>query len=263
MKTEVIYASVQGAAHKRTNKDNQDSYKILNTDNAIIIAVADGHGSESCPFSKDGSRIACEVFCDLLGKLCASIEPGKLMRTLNRDGDINISQKIDSEWKRRVCFHYKEANNTTQAIDHEAIWRLYGTTLLGLVITPTFYFSYQLGDGDILIFFDSKAKYIIDNEKILGVQTHSLSRKDAWKKTITCVERLVDKNSEQIFMLATDGFSNSYPNEEAFLAASFDYYDSIMRNGADAVSLHLEEWLNETSEKGSGDDITVLFLVVG
>jgi serine/threonine protein phosphatase PrpC len=97
---------------------------------------------------------------------------------------------------------------------------------------------------------------------LLGTETHSLSRPDAWKRAIVAVGRLPDADTPHAFMLATDGFSNSYSTEAAFLQTCVEYYAAIREHGADAVSGNLNAWLNETSENGSGDDITVVFGVM-
>ena len=64
MKRIVFGESVQGASHKRVDMECQDSYKKIEFDDGtVIMAVADGHGSKSCPYSKSGSSIAVNVFC--------------------------------------------------------------------------------------------------------------------------------------------------------------------------------------------------------
>jgi len=72
MGIEIRGASVQGASHKRTGKECQDSNKSLEMGDVAIFAAADGHGSEKCPFSKTGSQIAVNVFCKLMSDYCAN-----------------------------------------------------------------------------------------------------------------------------------------------------------------------------------------------
>ena len=59
-------------------------------------------------------------------------------------------------------------------------------------------------------------------------------------------------------MLSTDGFSNSYKNEQEFVKICTEYYEMIKEHGADVIDANLKSWLSETSEMGCGDDITVL-----
>ena len=50
MKRMVFGESVQGASHKRVDKECQDSFKKLEYDDGtVIMAIADGHGSKACP----------------------------------------------------------------------------------------------------------------------------------------------------------------------------------------------------------------------
>ncbi|MCM1234577.1 MAG: hypothetical protein NC489_31125, partial [Ruminococcus flavefaciens] len=62
-----------------------------------------------------------------------------------------------------------------------------------------------------------------------------------------------------MYMLSSDGLSNSYKDDEEFKKTCRDYYDLLGEHGVKAVSDHLKTWLKETSEMGSGDDITALF----
>ncbi len=60
----VIAGTERGASHTLKNIPNQDCLKYERIDNILILAVADGHGSQKCEYSDTGSKIAVEVFCD-------------------------------------------------------------------------------------------------------------------------------------------------------------------------------------------------------
>jgi hypothetical protein len=60
-----------------------------------------------------------------------------------------------------------------------------------------------------------------------------------------------------MLLLSTDGYSNSFASPDAFLKAGADYLNAIRTEGAEGVRKELPKWLVETSENGSGDDITV------
>ena len=67
---------------------------------------------------------------------------------------MRFAQDICEEWQTRVKQSYyknkaenvKDDNGNT---DWKKVYSLYGTTLLGMLITDTFVFSFQIGDGDI------------------------------------------------------------------------------------------------------------------
>lgn len=261
----VVGRSVQGASHIRSNTKCQDSHKIVWTDDLVIIAVADGHGSKSCPYSDSGSKMAVKTFCDLVGKLYEAYaeNPDQLITYLNRDGEDKIAKTIDIEWKEKVRRCHKrnlreipkdEKGNENLA----AVYQQYGTTLLGLAIFNGFLFAFQLGDGDICFVTEQNVEMIISPEKILGVETHSLSKKDSWENVITTVQKIsFDQNLPVMFALSSDGFSNSYKSETDFHNTLKDYLGMIKEHGIEAVEESLQSWLNETSEMGSGDDITL------
>jgi hypothetical protein len=60
-----------------------------------------------------------------------------------------------------------------------------------------------------------------------------------------------------LILVATDGYANSFPSEEEFVKIGRDYREMIGQNGITYVGQQLEDFLKETSEGGSGDDITL------
>lgn len=264
----VFGESVQGASHIRSGKECQDSMKKVERDkDTVILAVADGHGSDSCPYSKSGSYEAVNVFCKILGEYLDTYsgQPEMLMTFLKREGDTKVAQEIDAEWKRRILrVHSKykreiildaEGNK-----DKDAIYKLYGSTLIGLVIAKEFLFAFQLGDGDIIKVSEMGVKSVIEADKLLGIETHSLSKSESWKKAVTMVKKHGESHKLPVmYMLSSDGMANSYKNDEEFKKTCADYYELLKEHGVKAVADNLGQWLSETSELGCGDDITALF----
>ena len=67
MKRYLCDGIVKGATHQRNGLPCQDSKKIVErSEDIVIIAVADGHGSEKCPRSDRGSTIAVNTFFELM-----------------------------------------------------------------------------------------------------------------------------------------------------------------------------------------------------
>ncbi|RDY31673.1 protein phosphatase 2C domain-containing protein, partial [Lachnotalea glycerini] len=144
-------------------------------------------------------------------------------------------------------------------IDKGAIYKQYGSTLLGVMITRTFLFAFQLGDGDIMYVDVDGVKSVIEGDKILGTETHSLSKQDSWKSAITVV--LNKDEGEKVpymYMLSSDGMSNSFTSQDEFYKTCRDYYDLIKAHGCKTIARYIKEWLSETSALGCGDDITVM-----
>lgn len=278
MNCSVIAKSVMGASHKRSGKPCQDRNSVENKrkrkkrweceDGTVIVSIADGHGSDSAPYSDVGAGTAVNVFCDVMVQLHDSYTENLdlLMTYLNREGEVKIAQTIDAEWKQRILNYHTMKKREIAVLDDgeknkAAVYKQYGATLLGLMITPSFIFAFQLGDGDIAFIDNSGAELIIEPEKILGVETHSLSREASWKKAITLVRRFDARNSvPSVFTLSSDGFSNSYKDEVAFRNTLVEYFGMIKEHGAKVIDENLEQWLAETSQYGCGDDITLLMV---
>jgi len=197
------FHKMKSAKIKRLNKP---SYKKLSND-IKIISIADGHGSSSCPYSQKGSSIATNVFCDVMIEYANNFENklDELFDFLNNEGNVTyITKYIVSEWVKRINNEWVKKEKTLlnkkkmvhslsdndnaitiskiQKISDEDIWKKYGTTLLGMLITKKFIFALQLGDGDIIYVDKDNFKPVIENEKILGVETHSISKPESWKK---------------------------------------------------------------------------------
>ena len=97
--------------------------------------------------------------------------------------------------------------------------------------------------------------------EILGTETHSLSKPDAWRKAVASVRRREMESEEPyMYILSTDGFANSYTSDEEYQKTCKDYLQMIQEHGAETVQANLKNWLTETSELGCGDDITVVMV---
>lgn len=266
MKPIIFGESVRGASHKRVDKECQDSFKILTLKDTIFMAVADGHGSEACPYSKTGSQTAVNVFCHIMKQYYLNYKDNieMLLTYLNREGETKIAQSIAEEWKRRILKTHtdnkrKQLLNKDGKKDEWAICKQYGSTLLGMLITPYFIFAFQLGDGDIVYVDEDNIEPVVKTEKFLGVETHSLSKDGSWKNATSVIKRIDSKmDKPYAFLLTTDGFANSYTNQEEYHKTCKEYFSMIQEHGANVVTDNLKKWLSETSEMGCGDDITMV-----
>ena len=259
--------SVKGATHIRNGQPLQDSFKILEiSEDLTIISVADGHGSEKSPKSKSGSQIAVNTFCKIMSQYLVNYayDLDALITYLNREGDTKFAQEICEEWQKRVReSFYKSGEEKPLKDDSEVNWKavyqMYGTTLLGLLITKEFIFAFQIGDGDIVLVDAESVSTVVETEKILGTETHSLSKQDAWRNAVTSIRRKeAEEGKPYLYMLSTDGFINSYISEDEYKKSCKGYLSMIGEYGFDRVCDNVESWLNETSSQGCGDDITLV-----
>lgn len=231
----VIGCRVRGASHVRANTVCQDYYKIVDQPEYTIMAVADGHGSSSCPYSDEGSRFAAYEFCTILGAYYEQYNTTEnglatLESFLRSEGSLTIAKQIERAWKKRVAeWHVKMEREIPEGDDKQkirsVIYHQYGTTLLGAMATEQFVFAFQIGDGDITYIDANHRMPLIQPDKFLGVETYSLSGNDAWKKAISSVsKRELHCDSPCLYMLSTDGMANSFKSQEEFYKAAADYY---------------------------------------
>lgn len=290
MMQRIIGESIQGYTHIQRNLECQDRklYRELE-DGSLVLSVADGHGSRSCPYSGTGAELAVNTFCELIEELHSGFQnAGDLLSDyLNHQGSLKFAQTVERDWKEAVqTYHLKVGlpmpMTQTGEEDLNALYRLYGTTLLGLLIAPTFVFAFQIGDGDIIYADDEGVQPVVVADKLLGVESHSLCSREAWKKAVSTVRfqpweqhyfeetygpdtaastvhfQSWEQHLPCAFLLSTDGLSNSYADDEAFRQTCAQYFEALKTYGPDTVEENLPEWLSETSRLGCGDDTTLL-----
>ena len=293
MMQRIIGESIRGYTHIQRNLECQDRKLSRELeDGSLVLSVADGHGSRSCPYSGTGAELAVNTFCELIEELHSGFQNAgdlfdfqnaedpsgfqnaedpsgfqnaeDLSGFLNHQGSLKFAQTVERDWKEAVQTIHREKGlpmpmTQTGEEDLNALYRLYGTTLLGLLIAPTFVFAFQIGDGDITYVDDGGVQPVVVADKLLGVESHSLCSREAWKKAVSAVHfQPWEQHLPCAFLLSTDGLSNSYADDEAFGQTCAQYFEALKTYGPDAVEENLPEWLSETSRLGCGDDTTLL-----
>jgi len=197
MKRYICDGIVKGATHVRNQMPCQDNKKIVEiSDQIAIVAVADGHGSSKCPRSDRGSQIAVNSFYEVMKnylKIYGEYEGGlsNLITFLNREGDMRFAQDVCEEWQARVkqSFYKNKVDGMTDEngnIKWSSVFSLYGTTLLGMLITDSFVFSFQIGDGDISVVTKDEVAPIV--EPMLGERLWHPCEDGKWKlKNHICI----------------------------------------------------------------------------
>lgn len=271
----MIGGVVQGATHIRQNKICQDALYLHPAEGKsfALACIADGHGSERCPYSDEGSAEAVKIAAEILAELLEGMDP---KNTLTAHKDIRLPRLIEKEWKKTVQNAYKRKVDDFKSSDFEASiqpsadfppfsYELYGTTLLALAATTDFIFALQLGDGDIVaINPDGSACWLLPPSDHPGNETESLCMEDSWKYIRTQlipIDNTQPETDPLMFLLSTDGYANSFINSEGFLKAGADIYRLWRENGREYVEENLPAWLSQTSADGSGDDISVAIII--
>jgi hypothetical protein len=92
--------------------------------------------------------------------------------------------------------------------------------------------------------------------RLIANQTTSLCGTSAWLDMRAYFQAFTAR-PPALVMLATDGYSNSFANEQGFTAAATDILEAIRTQGSHETRIQLPGWLRATSKAGSGDDISV------
>ncbi|MCL1988169.1 MAG: protein phosphatase 2C domain-containing protein [Firmicutes bacterium] len=259
-----IGKSVRGATHIKNGLPCQDAIAIQKTETFCIVAISDGHGSSSCPYSDEGAVIAVQtaltVFDDIFD------QPDSL-NTLIANRDLWLPKQIEKIWKQKVQENHTQKRRNENDENHENnepanlpfSYELYGATLIVVVATLDFVFALQIGDGDILMVDETTVDWLIAPDENLGPETNSLCQHECWQYMKTQILSLEKDNP--MFLIATDGYANSFYQSKDFAKVGSDFYSLLKEKGRNYIDENLESWLNTTSEKGSGDDITLAILL--
>jgi len=245
---------VQGASHRRRKLPNQDAVCWRSgAEGRVAVSVADGHGSPACFRSGDGARLAVETATELLMEMTEEVPAG---------GATWMAKELVRRWRAAVERDAAANPLPSPAAKPRAVWQIYGCTLLAVSARRDASGTdrirmIQIGDGDLLLISGdgSVRRPWPRDPNLLGDQTTSMSGQNAWRDIR--IAFLETDDPPELILLATDGYSNSYSRDEGFLRVGTDLMQSIRAEGLPSVEAHLEEWLDETSRLGSGDDITV------
>ena len=256
-------ATAIGASHVRRQQPNQDAVMWSPAAAAYaVMAVSDGHGSAAHFRSEIGSRLAVEVAEAILAD--AAADPAWIAARDTAQARQFAARIVDA-WRERVVEHLAAvplAPEGNSRHDGDARFLPYGATLVACAATPAGLFLLQLGDGDLLLGAPDGTivRPLPSDEGLVGEQTYSLCQADAEQRIRL---RIVtpDEYAADFVILATDGLSKSYADEAAFLRLAGSWRQTIAERGPAAVVQELDGWLGAASQQGSGDDITLGFVV--
>jgi hypothetical protein len=256
----VIGNKVRGHSHFQKNQPCQDAIAWQVTDQYVVLAVADGHGSDKCPYSEDGSDIAVQTMISFLKKNINNFS----MAAGNRFYD-NVIEKMPAEivknWSTEVLKFHKEEQREPD-VDSKILHK-YGSTLLAAMVTPSYSFLAQIGDGDLLVLTTEGTiiRPFERDERLIANQTTSLCNSNAASYFNIYFRQHGQSPLPLMLMLSTDGYSNSYRSEEGFEHVVHDYWHMLTEHGTDRVAESLAGFLAETSRDGSGDDISLGLII--
>jgi hypothetical protein len=253
--------SVRGASHLRNGLPNQDAWEF-HDESPWLLAMADGHGSARSFRSDRGAGFAVKLANEFGSNLPADRNPSTVKQWVEYD----LPRELIRRWREQVDaniesepFSAGEGQILGLKADNEPRARLaYGATLLLIVATDSFIFYLQLGDGDILTVSASGevTRPLPKDERLIANETTSLCMEKAWEEVRTAFQ-VIASDPPALILAATDGYANAFRDEASFQQVGTDLLRFLREEGPEFIKGNLENWLNETSEAGSGDDITV------
>jgi len=252
--------STVGDSHVRRGTINQDNvfYGYFSGQTPhLAVAVADGHGSPSYARSHVGARFAVRTAVENLHKFIESVGESVEITSINRQARALLPQVLVNSWRKSVTDHLERYPLIEPEVRPEDAIRVYGATLLGAVVTREYGLFVQLGDGDILIVSagGEVERAFSRDEYLIANQTTSLCQKEAWAEVMVRAQVFVARPA--LIMVSTDGYSNSFVNDEEFMKVGSDLCTTFQTDGPSVVRRHLRGWLQDASRAGSGDDTTV------
>lgn len=273
----VITETIRGASHKRSDKPNQDAVNFIPKEPGdwAIVALADGHGSNSYFLSDSGARFAVAVAVDVCKKY---LDSNNLFFAQSEQSlKEGLCKKIVNEWQIRVHEHHENSeiisNNINNKSPHivkknqDPILTPYGSTLIIVIVSKALQAYFQLGDGNILtVNKEGNVTPIFPYQLDIGDDTLSLilpNCSDDFKL------RIVHEPEEtpSLILVSTDGYAKSFQDRESYEQVASDFFNILWKDGSSieegikVIKDNLVDWLEETSTKGSGDDITVGLLI--
>jgi len=263
-----LTASERGAAHHASGLPNQDAVQVRTAGpDAVVAAVADGHGHRRHFRSATGAALAVDVACEAAAELAARLDAFEAAEQLESEALGTLVPAITERWRAGVAEDLADRPFTDeeQAIRFRGDDPLiaFGSTLLLAVAGSRWLVLVQIGDGDIVgIAPGGRALLPVPSDPSLdGLQTTSLCAPRAEEDFRVAV---VDLSLTALLgvLLATDGYGNAQAEESWAEAVSADLAVMIGGQPPEWMATQLPGWVSRcASAAGSGDDTTVALLI--
>jgi len=254
-----------GAAHLRRGAPCQDASGFWTVADAAgdpvrLLVVSDGHGGSRYSRSDVGSRLACRVALELIGRSLAASrtsQPGQEEHWRRWLAE-TLPQQLVEAWLQAVRRHWQ----ATPAEEGDAFSAVpYGATLGVLVLTPRWWGHTGLGDWDLVRLEASGEGHLVSEEpaaEAAGEATCSLCMRGAAQQFAprSALFRLRAGEPPFTLLLGTDGIRKSCGSDADFLTLA-RYLADLPDPSGRGTPPELSAALDHISSQGSGDDVSV------
>lgn len=257
------WAPLRGAVKGLRKQYSQDAWRVrsLGEGRAVVLAVADGHGSAAHFRSDLGARWAVEEFAGCAHPLAlAAVRHGEHPAEWSRlrDGARRLPREVVHRWRERVLLQESNSPARGGISPDQPPFDAYGSTLVGAVVTPHLLMAWQLGDGDlVLVDAGGQPHTPFRQGPDLGDETESLCQTEAWRRMRTYWQPFTDGGRPPSVLLSTDGLSKSFADHQGFLDFAVGLCQRVDASGLPAVQAQLADWLARAAAH-SGDDTTLV-----
>ena len=204
--------SVVGAHHRKTFKNNQDAFAVVESEHGVIAVVCDGCGSGK--YSEVGAQLGAKYIVNYLAQ------------QLHVDSEVGAELKIDRlaefkhEWQPLLAGLQQHAVEFLTTIAKnlcpceqfsESILNHFLFTIIGVVITKYQCVVFSFGDG---VFSVNGEVTVIDQNntpEYLGYGV--LSEEKRWQFEFE-IQKIIPTAEVESLLIATDGFDQVYSEAE-------------------------------------------------
>ena len=281
---QVWSASVRGASHLRSQTPNQDAVAHWvsepNPRGPVILAVADGHGSDRSYRSDIGSQLAVAMAIETCRDFVNDLREATPSQ-VKQSAEQRLPNLLVKQWQSEVERHWQNnpltdaererwpaardlASREAEATPKEK-FRIYGSTLLVILADEAYALFLQLGDGDLLVVQDdaeanlSVSRPIARDETLIANETTSLCQLDAASKFQVRLS-VFGERPPALLLACTDGYSNGFETPAGFEQVGPDLCRALRQDGVAIIGEELPAELERVSSLGSGDDVTAGFI---
>lgn len=268
---QVLVATARGAAHESAGRPLQDAAATVGDlwrdGEALVVAVADGHGHPRHARSGTGAALAVEVAAAVTsghGRLLSSAVSAPRACAAARDG---VVPGVIAAWHRAVAGHVAEhplgLEETRWLRPGEDAAVAYGTTLLLAALAPPWLVLCQIGDGDIVVVDSAGTAQapVPGDDRLDGWRTTSLCQPDALE-SFRCAALHLDGEQVAAVLLATDGFGNAQGAKPWHQPVGADLLSFTRRHGIEWMRGQLPGWAARCASADGSSDDTAIALVL-
>lgn len=264
--------STQGYNHIKANKVCQDASGSYSDENMSVAVVADGHGSDNYPRTDRGSKYAVDSAITATGEFVSAVYADNMDISENSGECLEqLAKSILSLWYDSVVkdvaehpFSEEELEKVSDKyrnryISGNGVEKAYGTTLILVCVTRSYWFGMQIGDGKCVAF--SKDGEVFEpipwDEECQSNVTTSICDSDA----IDEFRFYFSKELPLAVFAGCDGIDDSYASDEELYSLYRSVLTVFAEHGDSVGISEVEEFLPALSRKGSGDDVSIAGLI--